>query len=321
MYRFPLQLRTQVSPCHSPLFRLRRGHFLFGGGLAGKQGDKFLRVIENEVRFHGDERAPAVVTPRHRRNANPHPLTSFNIARLVAHEENIHRVDMLSSDDAPDHACLAEKLRRATDKFEQFEPVISEKDLHVKLGIRRYNSERIADPTEFAQRFRHTAERLDGINAAVQFFASAPRDAAHLARWNSQKPDELMCAHVSGLFEILWMQGAKTKLPRELVQDHYAGIKGVCNSAVEVKNHQLWRTGRLSPVSRAPQSASLQNVPSESSHVVTSSSVNSIVPLNFDSSGDSPKLPDTKQLTCCISSVVKAGLSDASVNSRSCAEL
>ena len=72
---------------------------------------------------------------------------------------------------------------RATDKFEQFEPVVSEKDLHVKLGIRRYNSERIAEPTEFAQRFRHTAERLDRINAAVQFFTSAPRDATHLARW------------------------------------------------------------------------------------------------------------------------------------------
>ena len=121
--------------------RLRRGHLLFRGGLADNQGDKFLRIIENEVRFHGDKRPPAVVTPRHRRNANPHPLTSFNIARFVAHEENIHSVNMLSSDDASDHACLAEQLRRTTNKVEQFEPVISQKDLHIKLGIRRYNSE------------------------------------------------------------------------------------------------------------------------------------------------------------------------------------
>jgi hypothetical protein len=107
------------------------------------------------------------------------------------------------------------------------------------------------------QSFRHPAEWLDGVNAAVQFFTSASRDATHLARWNTQKSDELMRAHVSGLFEVLWMQGTKTKLTRELVQDHHAGIKGVCNRAIEVKNQQLRWAGRLSPASPASQPATI----------------------------------------------------------------
>ena len=112
--------------------------------------------------------------------------------------------------------------------------------------------------------------------------------------------------------------GTKTKLTRELVQDHHAGIKGVCNRAIEVKNHQLRRTGGSSPASPAPQPATTKDIPSESSHVVTSSSFNSIVPLNFGSSGDSPKLADTKEATLVHFVGCKAGLSGASANSRSC---
>ena len=107
------------------------------------------------------------------------------------------------------------------------------------------------------QSFRHPAEWLDGVNAAVQFFTSAPRDATHLARWNTQKSDELMRAHISGFFEVSWIQGAKAKLPREFIQDPHAGIKGVCNRAIEVENHELRRASWLSPLSPAPQAATL----------------------------------------------------------------
>ena len=74
----------------------------------------------------------------------------------------------------------------------------------------------------------------------VQLFAPASRDAAHLSRGNAEKLDQLMRAHVTGLFKILRVQGTKPELGRQLVQNHHSGIERVRNRAIEVENHAAW---------------------------------------------------------------------------------
>ena len=94
------------------------------------------------------------------------------------------------------------------------------------------------------------------MNALVQLFASASRDAAHLSRGNAEKLDQLMRAHVTGFFEVFRVQGTKPELGRQLIQNHHSGIERVRDGSIEVENDELgaaravraWRLRRRNPL-------------------------------------------------------------------------
>ena len=72
--------------------------------------DEFAGVLENKIRLHRFERSPAVVAPDHRSDPNTRLFCRFDVPRFITNKQDVCGANVLTSDDAANHARLAKEL-------------------------------------------------------------------------------------------------------------------------------------------------------------------------------------------------------------------
>jgi hypothetical protein len=80
---------------------------------------------------------------------------------------------------------------------------------------------------------------LDIRHALGHFLGSAFRNPMELHAWNAELPHQPTCREIASMHQAIGWQLLKSELLSEDVENLNAGLEGIRQGPVEIKNHQL----------------------------------------------------------------------------------